>query len=35
MFDREIVKRNFPFEKNFGQNFWFKTQLIKVLKCHV
>ena len=27
MFDGEMVKRNFPFEKKFGQKFWSKTKL--------
>ena len=32
MFDGEMVKRNFPFEKKFGQKFWSKTKLDKVRK---
>ena len=27
MFDGEMVKRNFPFEKNLDRNFWSKTML--------
>ena len=46
MFDGEMVKRNFPFEKKIWTNFWSKTMLDlenfhqnfilpKALKCHV